>query len=389
MAEPKLKAQKAAAKAAGKGGAAKKGKNKAVVGVDGAPTQDDFNKVWQIVDDCHKVTTRHPTEERCRFCSSVCPTWKKLTVHLARHMETISLPVLDLISDTAVVPPSAKASSGKAAASSNASVAPVAPMPKVQPAAPAQLSNDMDIDSAGGVPQQQQSADGEYEEDVLPQYTGGNTSYNVNQAHHIQQTPPRSSPHIPQDHQFNIHTPPNVPRYPVNGGSRVQVMTPAGLGFSPEQSIHAIHNVHPGLHPTLGQPFEYPGGHEMYPSPASATAPRATSVNGGYSPSPTYSHRQLQHSPAQRMIPMLPGQQQHLQVQQQQQQYFAYGHTSGQVSGNIGLVGQVHNEAVTTAHNLIENHGQFGFYTRPQEIPMGIMEVTMAPMDPNDDFFIG
>jgi hypothetical protein len=83
MPEPKVKTQK------------KNGKD---------TTRADLDRVWQIVDACHQETSAHPNSEKCRFCGSSCSTWKKLTVHLARHMEAISLPVLDLIKDDAVVP---------------------------------------------------------------------------------------------------------------------------------------------------------------------------------------------------------------------------------------------------------------------------------------------
>lgn len=53
---------------------------------------------WQKVEKCHAETTRRPTEEPCSFCGKTFPTWKKLTVHLAKHMEHISLPVLRLVS---------------------------------------------------------------------------------------------------------------------------------------------------------------------------------------------------------------------------------------------------------------------------------------------------
>lgn len=52
---------------------------------------------WQKVEQCHRETTKSPQEEPCRFCGRTFPTWKKLTVHLAKHMEQISLPVLRLV----------------------------------------------------------------------------------------------------------------------------------------------------------------------------------------------------------------------------------------------------------------------------------------------------
>ncbi|TGJ83700.1 hypothetical protein E0Z10_g5069 [Xylaria hypoxylon] len=52
---------------------------------------------WQKVEQCHEETKKKPIEEPCRFCGKGFPTWKKLTVHLAKHMEQISLPVVELV----------------------------------------------------------------------------------------------------------------------------------------------------------------------------------------------------------------------------------------------------------------------------------------------------
>lgn len=52
---------------------------------------------WQKVEQCHMETPIRPQEEPCRFCGKSFQTWKKLTVHLAKHMEQISLPVLRLV----------------------------------------------------------------------------------------------------------------------------------------------------------------------------------------------------------------------------------------------------------------------------------------------------
>lgn len=52
---------------------------------------------WQKVEQCHAETTARPQDEPCRFCGKTLPTWKKLTVHLAKHMETMSLPILRLV----------------------------------------------------------------------------------------------------------------------------------------------------------------------------------------------------------------------------------------------------------------------------------------------------
>ncbi|KAK4129605.1 hypothetical protein N657DRAFT_562323 [Parathielavia appendiculata] len=52
---------------------------------------------WAKVEQCHQETAELPQNEPCRFCGKTFPSWKKLTVHLAKHMEHISLPVLKLV----------------------------------------------------------------------------------------------------------------------------------------------------------------------------------------------------------------------------------------------------------------------------------------------------
>ncbi|GAO18102.1 hypothetical protein UVI_02020180 [Ustilaginoidea virens] len=56
-----------------------------------------MDPTWQKVEKCHVETADRPQDEPCRFCGETFPTWKKLTVHLAKHMEQISLPVLRLV----------------------------------------------------------------------------------------------------------------------------------------------------------------------------------------------------------------------------------------------------------------------------------------------------
>lgn len=60
----------------------------------GSETHED---VWALVDKCHKDSTKLPKDEPCKFCGNICTSWKKLTVHLAKHMEQISMPVLPLV----------------------------------------------------------------------------------------------------------------------------------------------------------------------------------------------------------------------------------------------------------------------------------------------------
>jgi hypothetical protein len=52
---------------------------------------------WMMLEQCHHETQNKPQDEPCKFCGKAFTTWKKLTVHLAKHMEHISLPVLKLV----------------------------------------------------------------------------------------------------------------------------------------------------------------------------------------------------------------------------------------------------------------------------------------------------
>lgn len=52
--------------------------------------------VDQMVEDCKHTTQHTPAQEPCRFCGNNCGTWKKLTVHLGKHMEQLAMPVLEL-----------------------------------------------------------------------------------------------------------------------------------------------------------------------------------------------------------------------------------------------------------------------------------------------------
>ncbi|KAF1932144.1 uncharacterized protein M421DRAFT_98353 [Didymella exigua CBS 183.55] len=61
------------------------------------PASGDSDDIWAVVERCRRDTTKQPKDEPCRFCGNVCNSWKKLTVHLAKHMEQISMPILPLV----------------------------------------------------------------------------------------------------------------------------------------------------------------------------------------------------------------------------------------------------------------------------------------------------
>jgi hypothetical protein len=66
--------------------------------------EEEIEEVWKLVDKCHFETQKKPKDEICKFCGNVCSSWKKLTVHLAKHMEQIAMPVLELVKRREVSP---------------------------------------------------------------------------------------------------------------------------------------------------------------------------------------------------------------------------------------------------------------------------------------------
>ncbi|KAL6248992.1 hypothetical protein RBB50_004055 [Rhinocladiella similis] len=65
--------------------------------------QDD-HEVWRLIDECRHETQCKPKDEPCRFCGNICSSFKKLSVHMGKHMEQIAMPVLDLVNMRQVSP---------------------------------------------------------------------------------------------------------------------------------------------------------------------------------------------------------------------------------------------------------------------------------------------
>ena len=92
--EPKVKTAKNG-KPAVRGPSSQKARIKHSGDNDDSP--DEIDQVWKLVEDCRHETPKNPKDEACKFCGNVCNSWKKLTVHLAKHMEQISMPVLGVV----------------------------------------------------------------------------------------------------------------------------------------------------------------------------------------------------------------------------------------------------------------------------------------------------
>lgn len=334
MAEPKLKAQKAA----------KRAKKETLDGgpSEGTPSQEDFDEVWKLVNSCHQTTINLPSQEKCRFCGSACQSWKKLTVHLARHMEQISLPVLDLIKDDSVIPPSRPSAATRRAQQSN-------PQPKPEPSRPPppppihQPVTEMELDPLD--PEQTQlPIDGGYGVLAPPQFQTPEASVFSASPAQVRYTP-HNSPNVDQ---FVIQTSP-----PQFAGAHLP---------SPGQQSLGIQQQHPSIQLQNDGRFEYPDqtSRDVYslsphtPTRSGITTPQGIPAQAGglvnVSPPPPTSIQYPSHCNP--LIQQFHGEHQILH----QPQYFAYGHASGQIQGAHG---QVHSQTVAHANS-------YGFY--PQQI---------------------
>lgn len=65
-------------------------------GLSGEQREQEVNRLWSIVDDCRHETEHSPAQEPCRFCGSICGSWKTLAIHLGKHMEQLAMPVAEL-----------------------------------------------------------------------------------------------------------------------------------------------------------------------------------------------------------------------------------------------------------------------------------------------------
>lgn len=62
-----------------------------------AAVNDTTEPYFMMLDNGHHETENRPQDELCKFCGMSFTTWRELTVHLAKHMEDISLPIIVLV----------------------------------------------------------------------------------------------------------------------------------------------------------------------------------------------------------------------------------------------------------------------------------------------------
>lgn len=61
-------------------------------------------ELWRIVETCRQETVKDPKDEPCKFCGTACNSWKKLTVHVAKHLENIAIPIWSRVALTRPAP---------------------------------------------------------------------------------------------------------------------------------------------------------------------------------------------------------------------------------------------------------------------------------------------
>jgi hypothetical protein len=66
--------------------------------------EQELERLWQMVEECRHETDQAPQSEPCRFCGNVCSEWRKLSVHLGKHLEQLALPVLRLSKSSGSIP---------------------------------------------------------------------------------------------------------------------------------------------------------------------------------------------------------------------------------------------------------------------------------------------
>ncbi|KAL6720677.1 hypothetical protein ACLMJK_002602 [Lecanora helva] len=124
--EPKVKTIKTG-KPAVRGPSSQKARNRHAD--DTEESNDEIDYVWRLVDKCRHETPKNPKDETCKFCGNVCNSWKKLTVHLAKHMEQISMPVLGVVKQKEVTPDTIISPIEQRLASQQNSMSPIAQSP--------------------------------------------------------------------------------------------------------------------------------------------------------------------------------------------------------------------------------------------------------------------
>lgn len=115
-------------------------------------SNDEIDQVWKLVEECRHETPKNPKDEACKFCGNICNSWKKLTVHLAKHMEQISMPVLGVVRQKEVTSETIISPIEQRMISQQNSISPTAQSPFTHTSSSSISPFGMPVDSAGELP---------------------------------------------------------------------------------------------------------------------------------------------------------------------------------------------------------------------------------------------
>lgn len=246
-------------------------------------SNDEIEQVWKLVEECRHETPKNPKDEACKFCGNICNSWKKLTVHLAKHMEQISMPVLGVVRQKEVTSETIISPIDQRTVSQQNSISPTAQSPFTHTSSSSISPFGMPVGSTGELPTgftamtpQNNDFTGATEPQTTKyqQRVSPNTYPPPGHAQHLaasyaqqhrgsasgspfpmpQSHPPLSHSQTPMsDYSSSFGASPNLQFNPVNASSRG--FTHSQQAQPPTQSPE---NIHGGLQPPTSQPRAMP-----------------------------------------------------------------------------------------------------------------------------------
>ena len=347
--EPRLKTARAS-KPAVRGPSSQKRKTLGDDHSPGEDSPDEIDQVWRLVEECRHETLKNPQEEPCKFCGNVCNGWKKLTVHLAKHMEQISMPVLTVVKHEDVTPETIISPiEQRVPPQSSASTSPIVQSAYSQTTCHVSPFGRPGVETVEEVPAPFPSLHGQpsYHVDTAPhQGHGVPGTYRRNSPSNY--SPPVPSPHPPQPYSRFNSSSYHLPGYhQPEAAIQYSPVVPASRGFphtAPDTLYSNFRAPHMSQPRSAPYPKEdtYPSAYPPHPyshaidTPTYAYRGRAASA---YQPAPLQVQMQygsiseMQYSQAQTDPAVYV---QHLQQPQQQQQQHQQ-HQQGQPGPGTGM----------------------------------------------------
>ena len=239
-------------------------------------SNDEIDQVWKLVEECRHETPKNPKDEACKFCGNICNSWKKLTVHLAKHMEQISMPVLGVVRQKEVTPETIISPIEQRMISQQNSISPTAQSPFTHTSSSSISPFGMPVGSVGELPTGFTA--------MTPQknyFTGATEPQTVNYQQRVSPNtypPPGHAQHLAasyaQQHRGSAsgspfpmphsHTPISDYSSSFNASPAPQFnpVNASGRGFNhPQQAqppTQSPENIHGGLKPPTSQPRAMP-----------------------------------------------------------------------------------------------------------------------------------